>query len=566
MVLTGYQSKVSGSASSPVKQSAPSLQIAGQNVSSLAQKLGSFSNAMIKNEVVNSKMKAAENASRDVAVYKEKLNEIQIDSNLTQAEKEEKANALRDSHEYDGWGYAYKQAYKTQFDASYTNTVTSEAATMADLASSVSGGSSANFMNTWSSYTRSVIKAAPTDSLAAVSKMTLDKHGASRYKTLANAEYKKWFDTQKKSYEDVSATLEEDYKSSYAVYDKAGMDRSILQFKESLASAVNFGFITAKQADVRMKFAGEDATIGRFKTDVKYAVDNNMNPAKAIQNIYQSKEFRALPLKKQEELMKDSFAQIKEKQSRIKEAKTMRDNWEQEHQEATYKETLENIFKGGIKLSDINHMEVSGDLSSSDADRLRTTLSNGGIKFSDQQQLTWYSLDANLINSSENEIYSDSYLSWKDKTALLEDRRKKMGSSEYKWTTTQNGIEGRKRIKRLFGFHEGTMMAKMDINNKTQQDYNAMMDKYFDHISSLPEGEQSSQAKLYADELISAYNNDSARIKEDKEKNRREGNQKKAEEAYKKYSTGFTMPWTTLKSKEEFVPEWLESKKLQGVE
>lgn len=555
--LQGYQSGVGTQVQQPMQTETPAINIAGQQAVSLAEKLSSFSNTLVQGAQQDARIKAADNATRDMGVYKEKVNSI-ITSNKTQAEKDKALKDLQSQHEYDGWGMAYKNAYKTQFDASYANTVTNEAAGVSDLITAKSNGSSANYLNSWTRYTDSIIKSAPSESLAAVAKMTLDKQGSSRYKTLTTAEYNKRYATEKKSSEDVLSHLEESYKSAYASQDQGRMASSVLQFKEALKSSINAGFITQGQAQVRFEIAEQDAEIGRIDSDFKVVLDNNGNTSKMINNIYESPVFKKLPLEKQRDLMKNLFLQVKEKNSRIKEAINAKNKQEEVHQDETYKDTLSKVYSGQASLEDINKMEVNGDLSKADASSLRATLSEGSRKFSDNQTVAWYSMDSHLVDSSESDIYNDGALSWADKTKLIDDRKQLLTSKEYKWTTTQNGIEGRRRIKRFFGFHEGTMMAKMDMNNETGREYNAMMDKYFDHISSLPEGEQSRAAKLYADELIENHNVMKAEKAQDKKQADKERNQKQAEAAYEKYSTSFTLPWTKLKSKEEYTSEWLK--------
>ena len=563
MVLGGYESAVGTQVEQPAKIETPSINIAGQQAISLSQKLSSFASTLTQGAQQNARIKAAENATKDMGVYKEKMNEIII-SDKSKADKDKALQALQEKHEYDGWGMAYKNAYKTQFDAAYANTITNEAAGVSDLITSQANGSSSSYMNSWGQYTESIMKSAPNDSLAAVAKLTLDKQGSARYKALATAEYTKRYAVDKKSSEDVLSYLEEEYKSAYAAQDTARMNATTKQFTEALDSARRSGFITKNQQDVRLAIATDDAIIGRIDSDIKHIIDNNGNVTKAISQTYDSPMFKKLPLKKQQDLMKSLLSQVKEKNTRIKEAITAKEKQEKLHQGETYKETLYEVYSGNATIIDINKMEVNGDLNKADADSLRGTLSEGSRKFSDTQTIAWYSLKSNLADTSESDIYNDGNLSWKDKKTLIDDRRALLTSKEYKWTTTQNGIEGRKRIKRLFGFHEGTMMAGLDMNNQTQKDYNSMMDNYFDHVSSLPIEEQAAAAKQYADKLITAYSGDKDSEAKAKQQEMRERNQKKADEAYKKYNTSFTLPWTTLKSKEDYTSEWLKSKKLEG--
>ncbi len=552
MELQDYQS------ARPRVSKAPSTSMSsiGQ-VASLSQRLEQFSGSMYKRAGTNAKRDAAENAVVDMAQYNDKVNDVLSNPNLTKKQVDTQLEDLQAKQEYDGWGDIYRNSYKDTFDSSYSNTVTNNANAVAGMMSAGSNGSSSNFIKSWNSYANSIVKTAPTPALAATAKMSLTKQGSTEYKKLATAEYAKDYKQREASSKEVLEFLETEYNTAYATGSKGEMDRAQSQFSHALNSAVTQGFLTTSQASVRLHTAKQDATISRFKTDFSQALNGGKNTAKVLKETYGSKEFQKLPQKKKDDLMKTLYSEMKDKDTRERQAKKDIDDFQTEQQEIEYRDTLKSIYSGDGSLAAINKAETKGELSQSDATSLRKTLSEGSRAFSDQQTITWYSMDANLADATESDIYEDVSLTWDDKTALIEKRESLLTTKEYKWTTTQNGREARSRIKRHFGFQEGTMMAQIDLNNKTQKAFNDIMVDMFDHISSLPEDEQNKAAIPYANQLLAEYTQGLTDAKENKIKLKREQKLKESDVAYKKYQNSWNFEWNKL-TESEYKTEWLK--------
>jgi len=557
MPLQGYKSQVRPIVAQPQATSTAAPQLAAQQLAGLSQRLEQFSGNIFRMAAENSKVKAADNAMADVNKYRQETNRI-LSSDLSESDKQKKLAGLQESHEYDGWGHVYKNSYKTTFDAAYANTVTTDAKAAADIAAAESDGSSEAFANIWGKYSDSIVRAAPTDALAATAKMALTKNGSANFKSLATAEWKKDYATKKKSSEKVLEHLQEEYITAYSNYDKAGMDSSISQYGAAVQSAIDSGFMTKDEAGVNIKIATEDATSARFCSDFSQAIQHGEDASKVIKNTFNSKEFQKLPQKKKDELMTSMFSDLKAKNTRKKDARNEAEYFETEMQEENYKETLLLAMTNNTTSDDISRMEIKGELNSSDATSLKQTLATKGRTISNGAKLAEYYKDSNLMSVTSDEIMNDALLADKDKIALFK-KQEQLKSTKYKWTTSQDGKEARDRVKRLFGIQEGTFMAQLDMNNKTGRAFDKMYTALFDEISNLPQNEQERQSITIANRMILEYNES---LKSDADSKKEQIKQKRIEKAKAKksdYDDSVSFMWDSLvgepKSEEWFIKQ-----------
>ena len=219
---------------------------------------------------------------------------------------------------------------------------------------------------------------------------------------------------------------------------------------------------------------------------------------------------------------------------------------------------MKSIYIGDGSLSTINKLEVDGSLTKADANDARKVLATGSRAYSDEKTLTWYTLSDNLATTPEDELYSDSALSWKDRASLINKRKEILSSKRFKWTTTQNGKEANRRIKSHFGFEEGTFMAQIEMDNATKLAFNDMQTQMYDYISNLPEQDQDSAAIPYANQLINGYKQGLIDEKKTKAEARKLKQDEKANTAYEEYKNDWTRIWGEL-SEDEYKAKWLKA-------
>lgn len=132
------------------------------------------------------------------------------------------------------------------------------------------------------------------------------------------------------------------------------------------------------------------------------------------------------------------------------------------------------------------------------------------------------SLTAFPLSYTSQEILDHSQLSNKDKRMFLEKI-----NSRPSFTSDTYYREGTKEIMGHFGFVEGTLAGKLDLNNKNTQLFNLVSTRYFDEVSKLAPAERSEKALGIARSLLGSLK---SRAKENETK-RKDAREKKFKES-----------------------------------
>lgn len=502
MPLQSYQTNVGSQIGQSRGVNAPATEIASRQLQSLAGRLESFSGSMAQRAARDAKIVASDMAIKDMGDYKIETNRIIADQSLSESDRVKKLQQLQESHEYDGWGIAYKEAYKTTFDASYANTVTKEANTVSNLITSSAKGNSSDYINAWTNYSDSIVKAAPTPALAATSRLTLAETGSKQYKSLATAEWKADEALRKKSSEETLEQLSLEYQAAFATQDLPTIGRIMVQHKEALKSAVDSKFITQKQADTTTKVMNKEATIGRVKYGFEQAQQSGTE-ANYLSQVYNAKGINAiLTASEKDKLVSDLVSSMS--------TKLKIDQNEQADYKLVFeknkKRAEENLNKayvyGELSNSQIDEDFKSGYITKAEATQWYDVVESKGVMVKDMTKEL--SIRASILAYSNNQILKDNTLRNDQKKDLLAFKEKQQNSASNKWTSSVEGKNSIERIKNNWKELQVTLPG-MKVSKRVVEDFNNVYNTFMNEMLKLPEEQRVSRAIPMADSILSAY-------------------------------------------------------------
>lgn len=479
-----YTSKVS-SAGNIGQVTSASYQAEAASMNSLASRLASFSQQMAGLAGEISKEEGAADAMRYFNQQRQDVNKINADPNLSEDEKTEKIKKIQADSFSKGYGI-YSKAYNTQMKQAYNNQISTDASAAANLAVVKSGGDPAAFMKMYSSFSQQTVQAAPDDATAIVAQQTFTKIGASTFKTLAMAKGSKSTAAQKKSFTDAMEATSKLHSDAYYINDMVSAGNYMAQMASNAQAAVDAGFITEDQKNVMLMSYQNRAELDA----VKRRFGEELNVGRGI-NVYD--EFRMLEREGHFETQDpDEIAKLKS--SMLSQIKEFNDGelearrYEKERYEAVSNETLREgqvlAAKGELTEEQITEWERGGVLSSGDASKLRERTAIGSTReVSDAKSLSRYAESAVLVDTDVEAIVNDTTLSEKDKTALIK-RREDLLANKYNWTRTNDGKEAIRIIKSNFGIWEGTLMAKIDLDNQIMRDFDSLYKDFYAKVSA----------------------------------------------------------------------------------
>lgn len=149
------------------------------------------------------------------------------------------------------------------------------------------------------------------------------------------------------------------------------------------------------------------------------------------------------------------------------------------------------------------------------------------------------STKTHLLDISKEEIINSPKFTNKTKISLLSEKAE-AETKEGNWLSTQDGKESRRRIRESFNIIEGTMMAKMDFENQTMQDYDKMYKKFYSTVQALPIEQRSVKSLEVADNLLLEYNKGKEKIKVQTKQKVEEKKKQDEEKLSKDYNSSVT--------------------------
>jgi len=190
----------------------------------------------------------------------------------------------------------------------------------------------------------------------------------------------------------------------------------------------------------------------------------------------------------------------------------------------------DQLISGTLDMQTVDTALQEGKINLSTHDTYMKKINQKGPAFDNQQKV--FSVETHLLDYTEDEIMNAPDITYQTKSDLIQKRRSSVEDTG-NWLSTQSGREASRRIKTTFNIVEGTMMSNFDFNNQNMKDYDRLSKKFYAEVEALPIEQRASKSITIADKLITEYNNN-----KEKEKQQRiqsiEYKKKADEEASKK--------------------------------
>lgn len=471
---------------------------------SLSQRLSSFSNQLTGVAKGMAQDQAGKDAVRDIYVRKQKVSDINNNPNLSEEDKQKQIDSLTEGVEKKSFG-VYSKAYESAAASAYSNQLATDAKAAYDLAMTQSGGDPQTFMKMYSAFGKETVNGAPTEATSILAQQTATKYGAAGYRSLMQSSISKNTAANRKRNNDNYEAISSQFADAFYAQDEIEIARLGTLAAQAGNAAVRDGLISEEENQTRLgrmadkaimdstkRQFSEELNIGngdvaflKFRMAEKNGYFDTIDPDEVS-------KFKSSMMRQIKEYNDNELAQIEfeNKQSKV-------------ISEQTFNSNVQHIAQGILTEEDITYQEQQGLISSSHAMQSRERLAVGDTRpISDAKVLGSYAESSTLIDTSVEDIFNDVYLSHPDKTALVQ-KREKLIETRFKWTTTNDGREAIRRIKEEFGIREGTLLAKIDMENTINREFNDVYKKFYNEVSKLDDPEN--EVLSIADRLITEY-------------------------------------------------------------
>lgn len=140
-------------------------------------------------------------------------------------------------------------------------------------------------------------------------------------------------------------------------------------------------------------------------------------------------------------------------------------------------------------------MVDSGDLEPTTARTLMNELETGATRLPKSNQEELFHVETNLLSLEEEDIRSNSELTWADRARLVEKRREEATG----WKSTQQAREGSDRIDRALGLAPGMSTKAMTVEEARQRD--TALTEWYNLVEALPPAARQGQAIELAEQV-----------------------------------------------------------------
>lgn len=472
---------------------------------SLAQKLSSFSDQLQGMAGSMAQAQGAKDATIDIYKRKQKVNKINANPNTSEEQKATEIATITEGTERFFSGI-YSKSYESAATSAYSNQVATDAKTAYDLAMVDSQGDPEAFIKAYSEFSKETTRGAPTEATAILAQQTTTKYGSSGYKSLMLAKMGANTARQKTAMKDNMTAINKQFSDAYYSGDAIEIARLGSVATATQDAAVRDGLISPAQRDMALSSMADRAVIDSVNR--KFGEEVNVGRGDIVYMQFRQAERNGdFETQDPEEIAKIKSSMLKQIKE-FNDASLERGKYEKESYElmsdSTFREGTQMAANNTLTESQITKWEGSGVLSTQDADNLRDRIAVGNTrKVSDALTLSRYAESVVLIDTDNYMIQQDSTLSEPDKTKLIQ-RKEQLLEGRFNWTKTNDGREAKRRIKAQFGILEGTLMAKLDLNNQTMRDYDDLYKEFYAEVSQSPSPDL--DALPIADRLLKEYN------------------------------------------------------------
>jgi hypothetical protein len=276
-------------------------------------------------------------------------------------------------------------------------------------------------------------------------------------------------------------------------------DEEAMKLHMLIDSSVNDGTISATEAGALKLDA--DRTV--IKTEVlerfKHEYDDPYgDPVGFIEDVKKANQTsNKLPPQEEEKLVDSLFAELRDRNA----LRSARVSAGAAAEKARFDEgdrvATSALLSGSLTRSNLLHMVQGGDLDPSVGRVLLNELQSGDPGVSDPQAK--FHVETNLLSTTEDDIRTNSALSWKDRGELILKRREE-GKG---WKGTQAAKEGGDRIDRALGLLPGTNTKMLTPEEAGQRD--TALTEWYNQIESLPPEQRDAQVIPVAEQVAEKY-------------------------------------------------------------
>ena len=476
----------------------------------LAQKLSQFSQNLTGVAKGMAQSEAAKNATADVLKRKQKIEDINSEYRgraLTEDEKEERRSRIAEIKEGADRVFSgtYSRAYESAASSAYSNQVAADAKSAYDLAIMNSGGDPEVFMKSYGAFSSETVAGAPTEATSILAQQTTMKYGTAGYKSLMMAKMGANKKANKTTHKDNMSAISQQFSGAYYSGDSVEISRLGALATSASEAAVRDGLITQAEHEVNLSNMSDRAVMDSVNR--KFGEEVNVGRGDIVYMQFRQAErngdFESFDPEEIAKTKSSMLKQIKEfNDSTLERARFEKESFESISDD-TFRQGTQDAANGSLTEAQITDWEKGGVLSTSHADSLRERISVGATrKVSDAQSLSRFAESTVLLDTDNYLILEDPSLSETDKTNLIK-RKETLLEGRFNWVKTNDGREAIRRIKSNFGILEGTLMAKLDLNNTTMRDFDNMYKEFYAEVSQSPNPDL--DALPIADSLLAKY-------------------------------------------------------------
>lgn len=180
---------------------------------------------------------------------------------------------------------------------------------------------------------------------------------------------------------------------------------------------------------------------------------------------------------------------------------------EEEEEEKKLREDTEKEFNtlwlsGDLSEQMVNDALTNGVITRTEHKEYLTKISDTGALVDNTGRLLI--AKTHLLDITDDEILASPDFTNATKIDLINER-KTIIEDRQNWLGTQTGREARRRIREAFNILDGTMLAKLDFNNKLVQEYDEVYRTFYAEVEALPIEQRESKSILIADKALSNY-------------------------------------------------------------
>ena len=474
-------------------------QVAG-GVSDLAARLQAFSKKSLAEAGALTQQQAAIDATLDISKRKAKIAKIR-DTILDPKQQQVEIDKLIEGKRRED-NTIYSNAYNNAANSAYANQIIVDAKSAADIATVEAKGSKDSFAEIYQQFERETVKNAPTKELAIIAKRSFLQYGSGAYKSLGLSEFRENEKRNKEAYSSAVKQFENDYLEATRENDIVKQGDTFSKYIAASQSAIKSGYTTPEQVNFEIsrinKLAFTERNMEGFRTS-----DDRVSFLKTFrENKELNEEETAAAISRMHNMMKSEQEDIE-----------IIERAEEREDRRSRKETKRGLdialVSGELSRGMIEEAVKGKAITLTEADSYLERAKTLGITKTDTG--AYLNMFNNLDITSETQIMNNAFLSDEDKLELLKEKEanEKLSNAEAeklgKWQLTVNGKQAISSIRNHFGIFEGTLMAKIDIENQLGKDFIKIQRKHFDEVQRLPLEERGLKSLDIADRLLMEY-------------------------------------------------------------